>query len=205
MKKSVTKAKPARRAAKSAQKSASKPAAKAAAKPEPKKAAKKSAVTNGIDPAFVEELAAIVGANDLSEVEVEFNGLRIRVARQSSVAPVMAAAPVAAPAAVVAPPPAAAVVPAAASVAAAPAAAPSGDHPGAVKSPMVGTAYLRPSPDAKPFIEVGSQVKSGDKILLVEAMKTFNEIVAPRSGTVTAILVEDGQPVEYGEPLIVIE
>mgnify|MGYP006282195947 CR=1 FL=1 len=203
MKKSVTKAKPARRAAKSAQKSASKPAAKAAAKPEPKKAAKKSAVTNGIDPAFVEELAAIVGANDLSEVEVEFNGLRIRVARQSSVAPVMAAAPVAAPAAVVAPPPAAAVVPAAA--AAAPAAPVSGDHPGAVKSPMVGTAYLRPSPDAKPFIEVGSQVKAGDKILLVEAMKTFNEIVAPRGGTVTAILVEDGQPVEYGEPLIVIE
>lgn len=203
MKKSVTKAKPARRAAKSAQKSASKPAAKAAAKPEPKKAAKKSAVTNGIDPAFVEELAAIVGANDLSEVEVEFNGLRIRVARQSSVAPVMAAAPVAAPAAVVAPPPAAAVVPAAA--AAAPAAPVSGDHPGAVKSPMVGTAYLRPSPDAKPFIEVGSQVKAGDKIMLVEAMKTFNEIVAPRGGTVTAILVEDGQPVEYGEPLIVIE
>jgi len=162
-------------------------------------------VTNGIDPSLVEELAAIVGANDLSEVEVEFNGLRIRVARQSSVAPVVAAAPVAAPAAVIAPPPAAAVVPAAASVAAAPAAAPSGDHPGAVKSPMVGTAYLRPSPDAKPFIEVGSQVKSGDKILLVEAMKTFNEIVAPRSGTVTAILVEDGQPVEYGEPLIVIE
>lgn len=203
MKKSVTKAKPARRAAKSAQKSASKPAAKAAAKPEPKKAAKKSAVTNGIDPAFVEELAAIVGANDLSEVEVEFNGLRIRVARQSSVAPVMAAAPVAAPAAVVAPPPAAAVVPAAA--AAAPAAPVSGDHPGAVKSPMVGTAYLRPSPDAKPFIEVGSQVKAGDKILLVEAMKTFNEIVAPRAGTVTSILVEDGQPVEFGETLLVIE
>ena len=197
MKKSVSKAKPARRAA------------KAAAKPEPKKAqpkkpaAKKSASSNGIDPSLVEELAAIVGANDLSEVEVEFNGLRIRVARQSSVAPVMAAAPVAAPAAVIAPPPAVAAP--AAPVAAAPAAAPSGDHPGAVKSPMVGTAYLRPSPDAKPFIEVGSQVKSGDKILLVEAMKTFNEIVAPRSGTVTAILVEDGQPVEYGEPLIVIE
>ena len=74
-----------------------------------------------------------------------------------------------------------------------------------MKSPMVGTAYLRPSPDAKPFIEVGSQVKAGDKILLVEAMKTFNEIVAPRGGTGTAILVEDGQPVEYGEPLIVIE
>lgn len=206
MKKSVTKAKPARRAAKSASKPAPKAAAKAAAKPQPKKASKKSAVTNGIDPAFVEELAAIVGANDLSEVEVEFNGLRIRVARQSSVAPVMAAAPAAAPAAVIAPPPAAAAVaPVTTAAAAASAASVSGDHPGAVKSPMVGTAYLRPSPDAKPFIEVGSQVKAGDKILLVEAMKTFNEIVAPRGGTVTAILVEDGQPVEYGEPLIVIE
>jgi acetyl-CoA carboxylase biotin carboxyl carrier protein len=79
------------------------------------------------------------------------------------------------------------------------------DHPGAVKSPMVGTAYVRPSPEAKPFVEVGSHVKTGDKILLVEAMKTFNEIVAPRPGTVTAILVEDGQPVEYGEPLLIIE
>ncbi len=205
MKKSVSKAKPARRAAKSAVK----PAAKSAAKSEPKTsapkkaAAKKSTAINGIDPSLVEELAAIVGANDLSEVEVEFNGLRIRVARQSSVAPMVAAAPVAAPAAVIAPPPAVATLPAAPT--AAPAAAPGGDHPGAVKSPMVGTAYLRPSPDAKPFIEVGSQVKAGDKILLVEAMKTFNEIVAPRGGTVTAILVEDGQPVEYGEPLIVIE
>ena len=79
------------------------------------------------------------------------------------------------------------------------------ENPGAVKSPMVGTAYLRPSPDAKAFVEIGSQVKAGDKILLIEAMKTFNEIVAPRAGTVTAILVEDGQPVEYGEPLLVIE
>jgi acetyl-CoA carboxylase biotin carboxyl carrier protein len=73
------------------------------------------------------------------------------------------------------------------------------------KSPMVGTAYLRPSPEAAAFVEVGSLVKAGDKILLVEAMKTFNEIVAPRAGTVTAILVEDGQPVEYGEPLLIIE
>jgi acetyl-CoA carboxylase biotin carboxyl carrier protein len=70
---------------------------------------------------------------------------------------------------------------------------------------MVGTAYRRPSPDAKAFVEVGSVVKEGEKILLVEAMKTFNEIVAPRAGTITAVLVEDGQPVEYGEPLVVIE
>src|SRR4051812_691218 len=83
----------------------------------------------------------------------------------------------------------------------APAPAPT-EHPGTVKSPMVGTAYRRASPDAKPFVEVGSQVKAGDKILLVEAMKTFNEIVAPRAGTVVEIHVEDGQPVEYGEPLI---
>ena len=76
---------------------------------------------------------------------------------------------------------------------------------GAVKSPMVGTAYLRPSPEAKPFVEIGASVKAGDKILLVEAMKTFNEIVAPRAGKVTHILVEDGAPVEYGQALMVIE
>jgi acetyl-CoA carboxylase biotin carboxyl carrier protein len=79
------------------------------------------------------------------------------------------------------------------------------DVPGTVKSPMVGTAYLRPSPDTAPFVEVGARVKTGDKLLLVEAMKTFNEILAPRDGTVTGILVEDGQPVEYGQPLLVIE
>jgi acetyl-CoA carboxylase biotin carboxyl carrier protein len=78
-------------------------------------------------------------------------------------------------------------------------------HPGAVLSPMVGTAYRRPSPDAKMFVDVGSRVESGEKLLLVEAMKTFNEIVAPRAGTVTAIFIEDGQPVEFGEPLLVIE
>jgi len=75
----------------------------------------------------------------------------------------------------------------------------------AVKSPMVGTAYLRPNPDAKPFVEIGARVSLGDKLLLIEAMKTFNDIVATKSGVVTAILVEDGQPVEYGEPLLVIE
>ncbi|MCA2000220.1 MAG: acetyl-CoA carboxylase biotin carboxyl carrier protein, partial [Hyphomicrobiales bacterium] len=89
--------------------------------------------------------------------------------------------------------------------AATPAAADLGAHPGAVRSPMVGTAYRRPSPGANAFIEIGTQVKAGDKLLLVEAMKTFNEIVAPKAGTVTHILVEDGQPVEYGEPLVVIE
>jgi acetyl-CoA carboxylase biotin carboxyl carrier protein len=102
------------------------------------------------------------------------------------------------PTAVIAPPPTATEVAAAGKAAAA-------AHAGAVLSPMVGTAYLRPSPDAKPFIEIGTKVQAGDKLLLVEAMKTFNEITAPRAGTVTAIYVEDGTPVEYGEPLFVIE
>ena len=210
MKKPQPKPAPAKRGPKSAPKKSA-PAKKAAAKspaagakaPARKSAAPaKSAPTSGVDTALVEQLAVIVAQHDLSEIVVDFEGLHIRVARQSSVAPPMQMqmqhAPAQhmsyAPAAVVAPPPTLAVP------------APSaGENPGAVKSPMVGTAYRRPSPDSKAFVEVGSQVKAGDKILLIEAMKTFNEIVAPRSGTVTAILVEDGQPVEYGEPLLVIE
>jgi acetyl-CoA carboxylase biotin carboxyl carrier protein len=142
-------------------------------------------------------LAEIVTRLELSEVEVEREGMRIRVAKHlqavATTQAISVAAPVAAaPAAVIAAPVAVA----------APASA---EHPVALKSPMVGTAYRRPSPDAKAFVEIGSKVKEGDKILLVEAMKTFNEIVAPRAGTITAIFVEDGQPVEYGEPLLVIE
>jgi acetyl-CoA carboxylase biotin carboxyl carrier protein len=174
--------------------------AAATARPAAKKAAIKpygKAPLADFDPAFIETLAQIVSRLDLSEVEVEREGMRIRVARQLQ-APQAVSAPAAvyhAPApATVAPPPSLAT----------PAPAPT-EHPGTVKSPMVGTAYRRASPDAKPFVEVGSQVKAGDKILLVEAMKTFNEIVAPRAGTVVEIHVEDGQPVEYGEPLIVIE
>jgi acetyl-CoA carboxylase biotin carboxyl carrier protein len=91
------------------------------------------------------------------------------------------------------------------SVAPVEAAAPSAEHPGAVKSPMVGTAYLRPSPESRPFIEIGSMVKVGDKLMLLEAMKTYNEIVAPRAGKVIEIFVSDGSPVEYGQPLMVIE
>jgi acetyl-CoA carboxylase biotin carboxyl carrier protein len=79
------------------------------------------------------------------------------------------------------------------------------EHPGIVKSPMVGTAYWAPEPGARPFVEVGTQVKAGDTLLIVEAMKTLNQIPAPRAGTVSRILVEDGQPVEYGEPLMIIE
>ena len=106
-------------------------------------------------------------------------------------------------AAPVAAPPAAPTLPAAAP--AAPVEPSPADHPGAVKSPMVGTAYLRPSPEAKPFVEIGSVVKAGDKILLVEAMKTFNEIIAPRAGKVTQIFIESGSPVEYDQVLMIIE
>jgi len=169
----------------------------AASKPVAKAAPAKVSVTADFDPAFIETLAQIVSRLDLSEVEVERQGMRIRVARQLQAAPqsYSVAAPVQQSAAsVIAPPP----------VLATPAPAAS-EHPGTVKSPMVGTAYLRPSPDAKAFVEIGTQVKAGDKILLIEAMKTFNEIIAPRAGTITALHVEDGQPVEYGEPLLVIE
>lgn len=164
-------------------------------------AGKSSQPAWGVDPALVRELAQVLGDTHLTEIEVRHGALRIRVSRQA--APVAMAQHVV-PQAVVAPPPHAIATPAAAG---APASAASdvADHPGVVKSPMVGTAYSRPNPDAKAFVEIGSQVKSGDKIFLVEAMKTFNEVVAPRAGTVTQILVEDGQPVEYGQPLIVIE
>jgi len=200
MKKPVkkTKAVAARAPKANAKKTVAKPApkqsAKAAAKPAPKRGP-----ISGVDPALIEMVAEIVSRLDLSEVEVEREGLRVRVARQLGNAQTFSVAAPAhhAPAAVVAPQPA--------SISAAPAAAPAGDHSGAVKSPMVGTAYFRPSPDAKPFIEVGSKVKEGQKLLLIEAMKTFNEIVAPRGGTVTAILVEDGEPVEYGQSMLVIE
>ena len=137
---------------------------------------------------IVESLAEIAKRLDLSEVEYQVGDLKIRVARQISAAMVMPAA-VETRTMTVSP---------VASLSVA-------EHPGTVKSPMVGTAYLRPAPESPPFVDVGSQVKAGDKILLVEAMKTFNEIIAPKGGTVTQILVDDGQPVEYGQALIVIE
>ncbi|MCB5175939.1 MULTISPECIES: acetyl-CoA carboxylase biotin carboxyl carrier protein [Microvirga] len=154
---------------------------------------------NPFDPDLVRELATLIADTDLTEIEVEKGDLRIRVARTVTAAvTVPVSAPSVAPPPVIAPPPSVADAAAAAAKASAP-------HPGAVLSPMVGTAYRKPSPDAKAFVEVGSKVQAGDKVLLVEAMKTFNEIVAPRAGTVTAIYVEDGTPVEYGEPLLVIE
>lgn len=156
---------------------------------------------SAIDTAMIRELAQVLADTDLTEIEIEHESLKIRVARQVTVhATVAAPAPMAAPMAHHAPAPVA--VPA---QAAAPAEDDPRKHPGVVPSPMVGTAYRRPSPDAKPLIEVGQAVKEGDRLCLIEAMKTFNDIVAPRSGTVTRILFEDGRPVEYGEPLMIIE
>jgi acetyl-CoA carboxylase biotin carboxyl carrier protein len=153
-----------------------------------------------IDPKLVRELARLLTETDLSEIEVEKGDLRIRVARQVAAATVHVAQPaVAAPVVV----PAAPSPPGETSATAARADAVA--SPGTVTSPMVGTAYRRASPEAKPFVEIGSVVRAGEKVLLIEAMKTFNEIMAHRAGTVTAILVDDGQPVEYGEPLMVIE
>jgi acetyl-CoA carboxylase biotin carboxyl carrier protein len=160
---------------------------------------KKRAGNGGvIDTALVREIAQLLSEADVAEIEVEKGDLRIRVARATN-APPAAPSPVSVQ---VAPSPTPVVLSPAQAADPAPQSA---DHPGAVKSPMVGTAYTRPSPEADPFVAVGSVVKAGEKILLIEAMKTFNEIVAPRAGTVTQILVEDGQPVEYGEPLLIIE
>jgi acetyl-CoA carboxylase biotin carboxyl carrier protein len=136
----------------------------------------------------------------LSEIEIEKSGLRVRVARQIAIT---AAAPAAFAAG-----PAVAAASAAAAVGGAVADAVTGDpgkHPGAVKSPMVGTAYRSPEPGATSFIEVGKRVNQGDTLLIIEAMKTMNQIPAPKSGTVAAILFENGQPVEFGEPLVIIE
>ena len=153
------------------------------------------------DPDLVRELATLLAETDLSEIEVEKGDLRIRVARAFTASVMVPAggAPLA---------PAPPALPAGSTPLPADGAAHAklhGPHAGAVLSPMVGTAYRRPSPDTKPFIEVGSRVEIGDKLVLIEAMKTFNEISAPRAGIVTAIFVEDGQPVEYDEPLLVIE
>lgn len=155
---------------------------------------------SGIDQKLVRELADILNETDLTEIEVEQDDLRIRVSRGATVAPH------AAPAAIAAAPPAApAAVPAAGPVAADVPAEAGPNLSNAVTSPMVGTAYLSPSPDAEPFVSVGRDVEEGQPILIIEAMKTMNQIPAPRSGKVTAILVEDAQPVEFGEPLLVIE
>lgn len=151
---------------------------------------------NGVDQQLIRDLATILDETNLTEIEVEQDDLRIRVSRTPAAVQGYAPAPYAA-----APAPAAPAV--AAPVAAAPAAADTSKN--AVPSPMVGTAYLSPAPDAKPFVEIGQKVKEGQTLLIIEAMKTMNQIPSPRAGTVVAILCEDAQPVEYGEPLVVIE
>jgi len=140
-----------------------------------------------VDRDLIRELTKLLEETGLTEIEIEQDGQRVRVARNAALAP---AAP-RAMAATVPQPVAAPVDPS--------------KHPGVVKSPMVGTAYAAPEPGAKPFIEIGTQVKAGDTLLVVEAMKTMNQIPAPRAGTVIQILFEDGQPVEFGEPLVIIE
>ena len=154
-----------------------------------------------IDARLVRKIADILKDTGLSEIEVEHAGLKIRVARELTAAPVnyvQAAAPAYAPAPVATPAP---VAPATEAAAPAPAAA-RGD---AVKSPMVGTAYLSPQPGADPFVKVGDSVSAGQTLLIVEAMKTMNPIQAPRDGVVAEILVGDAQPVEFGEPLVLLE
>ena len=146
------------------------------------------------DSALIRELALLLDETSLTEIEIERAGLRLRVARNISIAASMPASyqpSAAAPAAALPRPPRAA--------------ADIAEHPGAVPSPMVGTAYLASEPGAKPFIEVGTKVAVGQTLLIIEAMKTMNQIPSTRAGTVTQILVEDGQPVEFGEPLVIIE
>ena len=146
------------------------------------------------DQALIRDLAELLEETGLSEIEIEREGMRVRVARQVTVAaPVYTGAP-----------------PSVGAAAAAPASAPvaatdPGKHPGAVPSPMVGTAYLAPEPGAAAFVQIGTRVTQGQTILIIEAMKTMNHIPAPKAGVITAILVENGQPVEFGEPLAIIE
>jgi acetyl-CoA carboxylase biotin carboxyl carrier protein len=139
---------------------------------------------------LIRELAELLNKTGLSEIEIEKSGLKVRVARTVTVQAAVAA-------------------PAAAAASAAAATKPAGNdpakHPGAVKSPMVGTCYRSPEPSAPAFIDIGTRVSQGDTLLIIEAMKTMNQIPAPHAGKVTAILVENGQPVEFGEPLVIIE
>jgi acetyl-CoA carboxylase biotin carboxyl carrier protein len=153
---------------------------------------KTAAKSKSDDSALIRELALLLDETNLTEIEIERAGLRVRVARNISIAASMPA-------------------PHSQPTASAPAAAAPADvadvtkHPGVVPSPMVGTAYWASEPGAKPFIEIGSKVSVGQTLLIIEAMKTMNQIPSTRAGTVTQILVEDGQPVEFGEPLVIIE
>ena len=141
---------------------------------------------------LIRELAGLLNETGLTEIEIEKAGLKVRVARQATMSAAVSAMHV--PGAV-----------AAAPVAAAPAIADPARHPGCVKSPMVGSAYLCPEPGAPPFAEIGARVTVGQTLLIIEAMKTMNHIPAPKAGIVTQVFVENGQPVEFGEPLVIIE
>lgn len=145
-----------------------------------------------VDKELIRELAALLNETGLTEIEIEHDDHRLRIARQ----PAQVAASVAMPAAA---------APQAPAAPAASAESDPGNHPGAVTSPMVGTAYRAPDPTSPAFINVGDRVKAGQTVLIIEAMKTFNEIPAPREGTVTAVMVENGTPVEFGDVLLVIE
>jgi acetyl-CoA carboxylase biotin carboxyl carrier protein len=158
-----------------------------------------STAKSKLDAGLVRELAAILREADLGEVEIEHDGLRIRVSKATSMAP--PPAPVYAQAPMMQAPAMAAPQAAAPVAATAPAAAPSN----AITSPMVGTVYHSSEPGSKPFVTVGDKVKKGDTLMLIEAMKTFNPVIAPAAGTVKEIIAEDAQPVEFGEPLIVVE
>ena len=143
-----------------------------------------------IESEWIRELAAILEETGLTEIEIEKDAVRLRVARQGAPVANYAAAPPAAPAV---------------AAAGAPAAASEAEHPGAVKSPMVGTAYHAAQPGATPFVQEGATVSEGQTVMIVEAMKTMNQIPAPRSGKVTKILVPDSAPVEFDQPLLIIE
>src|SRR5262245_64305158 len=144
-----------------------------------------------VDHDLIRELARLLDETGLSEIEYERDGQRVRVARQTHVA---AVAPARQPAPADPPAPAEETAP-----------LDPAKHPGVITSPMVGTAYVGPEPGARPFVEVGSRVEVGDTLLIVEAMKTMNQIPSPRAGTLIQVLIEDGQPVEFGEPLMIVE
>jgi acetyl-CoA carboxylase biotin carboxyl carrier protein len=150
--------------------------------------------TPAIDHDVIRDLAKLLDETGLTEIEFERDGVSVRVARHLSAPSHSATSPRLR----------SAEAPGSPAAAASEAIDPT-QHPGAVISPMVGTVYLGPAPDARPFVDVGSQVKTGEPLLIIEAMKTMNQIPAPRSGTVIQVLVGDGQPVEYGQPLMIIE
>ncbi len=160
--------------------------------------AKDSKDKDGGELALVRDLGKLLNEMGLSEIEIERDGLKIKVARQVAMA---SAAP-----ALLAPASALRQLPPAANASSAPPSGPDyASHPGCVKSPMVGTSYLSPEPGATPFIEVGTRVAQGQTLIIIEAMKTMNHIPATKAGVVTHILIENGQPVEFGEPLVVVE